>query len=174
MNYEIITQNKMIFVGFKQHFSGHPYDDDRLDQENEFFCSTRGLQWLLIGASSDPESDYCIITNIDESGYDFYIAYKLERVNMTVLFNKDASGISANELGLEILKIDKSKYIHCQTNEMKFPVNEYIGMRKRLIGELEGKVTLRSAPEIAVYHWRDKSAPSFPANRYIELFLPIA
>ena len=74
MNYRIETKPQITLLGYKRRFEGMPYDEQRHKQEESFFISTRAHQWMLKGMSSDKLSDYCVITNMDDSGYDFYIS----------------------------------------------------------------------------------------------------
>ena len=78
MNYKVQEISEKILVGYKKRFTGVPYGAERVKQEEEFMTTTRAKQWLLIGASCDYSTDYMVITNIDDDGYDFYIAYELD------------------------------------------------------------------------------------------------
>ena len=78
MKYKIEEKPEKILIGYKKRFSGVPYGEERINQEREFLTSTRAKQWLLIGASCDYSTDYMVIANIDDNGYDFYIAYELD------------------------------------------------------------------------------------------------
>lgn len=78
MKYEIKEMPELILVGYKKHFTGVPYGEERSRQEAEFAKTTRAKQWLLTGASCDYSTEYCIITNVNDNGYDFYIAYELD------------------------------------------------------------------------------------------------
>ena len=78
MTYKIEEKSEIILVGYKKRFTGVPYGEERIKQEEAFLTSTRAKQWLLIGAFCDYSTDYMVITNIDDDGYDFYVAYKLD------------------------------------------------------------------------------------------------
>ena len=66
LNYRIEEKPEMILTGYKQRFHGVPYGQERLDQEHDFFVSTRAKQWLLYGATWENRYvHYQIITNID-------------------------------------------------------------------------------------------------------------
>jgi len=69
-NYKIEKKPEMILTGYKRRFSGTPAE--RVDQEAEFFISTRLNQYLLHGLAHDCDTTYAIMTGYDEDGYDFY------------------------------------------------------------------------------------------------------
>ena len=75
MNYRIEEKNEMILTGYKRHFVGIP--GERENQEKEMYVKTRALQYILQGLSGNLEMNYDVITNIDDEGYDFYIANQL-------------------------------------------------------------------------------------------------
>lgn len=45
MKYKIKEVPELVLVGYKKHFSGVPYGEERAKQEEEFFSSTRAKQW---------------------------------------------------------------------------------------------------------------------------------
>ncbi|MGN0493571.1 MAG: helix-turn-helix domain-containing protein, partial [Acutalibacteraceae bacterium] len=66
MNYRIEQKPEMILTGYKAHFTGVPYGENREKQEGALFMTTRAKQWLLRGAkgaSGDTGTDMCLITN---------------------------------------------------------------------------------------------------------------
>ncbi len=160
-----------VFVGYKSRFTGVPYGEMRKNQEEKFFCSTRGKQWLLIGASNEPSIDYCIVDNVGEDGYDFYIAYKLGESVRKDIFDPAVSGIDVSKMDLKILNVPRSRYAYFKTDRSKDPLTEFFELRKNVA--LSGKLTILNAPEITAIHWRDYKRKNFAENRYIELFIPI-
>ena len=72
MNYRIEEKDEMILTGYKRRFSGIP--GERMEQEKEMYVKTRPLQYILQGLSGDVVKNFDIITNVDDEGYDFYIA----------------------------------------------------------------------------------------------------
>ncbi len=92
MNYKIEEKPEMILVGYKKRFTGVPYGEERVKQEKAFITTTRAKQWLLIGASCEYSIDYMVITNIDDDGYDFYVAYELDEWTRKELFNPNVTG----------------------------------------------------------------------------------
>ena len=93
MKYRIEEQEEIVLVGYKKRFFGVPYGEERVKQEELFLTTTRAKQWLLIGASCDYSTDYMIITNIDDDGYDFYVAYELDEWTRKELFNPNVTGV---------------------------------------------------------------------------------
>lgn len=173
MNYKIEERSGKILVGYKKRFTGVPYGEEREKQEREFFSTTRGKQWLLRGASDNPELDYCLITNVDEEGYDFYIASEVDEWGREALFDPKIMGIDGVEnWGFEIIELKPQKYAVFETEKQRKPVSEYMDIRRRIVGEWlpASGYTLKDAPEVVVLHWkyytdRDK--------KYIEICLPI-
>lgn len=76
MKYRIEEKPKMILTGYKTHFTGIPYGEEREQQEEKLFVSTRGKQRFLRGVANNADA-YCVITNITGEGYDFYYCHWL-------------------------------------------------------------------------------------------------
>lgn len=174
MNYKIQEKPEMILVGYKKRFAGVPYGEERAKQEEEFLTSTRAKQWLLIGASCDYSTDYMVITNIDDDGYDFYVAYELDEWTRKELFNPSVTGVDfMNEMGFETLIIPKQTYAVFETEKKKRPLSDYTDIRKKIVTEWLPTTgfTFTNAPEIVAMHWRPNG--EWAKERYIEICLPI-
>lgn len=174
MNYRIEEQPELILVGYKKHFLGVPYGKERAKQEEEFMTTTRAKQWLLIGASCDFCTDYCVITNVDDSGYDFYLAYKLDEWTRKELFNPDTTGVDfMDKMGFETLIIPKRICAVFETDRKKRPIAEYIDIRKRIVTEWlpTTDYIFADAPEVVAMHWRPNG--EWAKERYIEICLPV-
>ena len=156
-----------ILVGFKKRFHGVPYGQERLEQENEFYTTTRGKQWLLLGASSDYATEYAIVTNFGDDGYDFYIAYELDEWTRKALFNSSITGMNLDDSGFEIINLPKRLCAVFPTEKTKTPISEYMDIRKRIVSEWlpTSDYQLADAPEVIELHWR--------TNRFIEITLPV-
>ncbi len=116
MKYIIKEMPELVLVGYKKHFTGVPYGDERTEQEEAFMTTTRAKQWLLIGASCDYSTDYCIITNVNDNGYDFYIAYELDEWIRKELYNTQTTGVDfMDKMGFETIVIPKSLYAVFET-----------------------------------------------------------
>lgn len=118
MNYKIEEKLEIILVGYKKRFTGVPYGEERVKQEEAFLTSTRAKQWLLIGASCDYSTDYMAITNIDDDCYDFYVAYELDEWTRKELFNPKVTGVDfMDKMGFEIIVIPKQTYVVFETEK---------------------------------------------------------
>ncbi|MBQ7840647.1 MAG: helix-turn-helix transcriptional regulator [Lachnospiraceae bacterium] len=56
MNYRVEKKPEMIFTGYKRRFTGTPAE--RMDQECDFYVSTRTNQYILKGLSHDCDTGY--------------------------------------------------------------------------------------------------------------------
>ena len=174
MNYSIEEKKGLIVTGFKKHFTGSPYGDERFRQEDELFVTTRGKQWLLKGAA-DPfnPDEYCLITNVTDEGYDFYICNDLTAWERDHLYDHEVTGVDFIEsLGFENLEIPEGRYLVVTAAQegSKDVVYVYEDLRKQIASELSGNNSLhfKEGPEVAVYHsWFPKE------ERKIEIWLPI-
>lgn len=174
MNYKIQEIPEKILVGYKKRFTGVPYGEERVKQEEEFITTTRAKQWLLIGASCDYSTDYMVITNIDDDGYDFFVAYELDEWTRKELFNPNVTGVDfMDKMELETLIIPKQMYAVFETEKKKHPISDYTDIRKRIVTEWlpTSNYTFANAPEIVAMHWRPNG--EWEKERYIEICLPI-
>jgi len=172
MNYRIEEKSPMILTGFKAHFTGAPYGKEREKQEEELFLTTRGKQWFLRGASGDGDA-YCVITNIDDDGYDYYYCHSLDAYERSNLYNRDVTGVDFVEsMELENIEIPKTTYVIFETNDVKSPICDYfdlLNLRIKILTEWMPEMGFRLAKghELAVYHWKPKS------ERNVQIWLPI-
>ncbi|MBQ5601988.1 MAG: AraC family transcriptional regulator [Clostridia bacterium] len=172
MNYRIEEKDEMIFTGFKAHFTGAPYGKDREKQEEELFISTRGKQWFLKGASGDDDA-YCVITSVDDNGYDYYYCHKLDSYERQNLYNHAVTGVDFVEsLNLKTVEIPKTTYVIFETSDTKSTICDYfdlLGLRIKILTKWmpEMGFQLAKGPELAVYHWKPKN------ERNVQIWLPI-
>ena len=176
MNYKIEEKPELILVGYKKRFTGVPYGEERMRQEERFFKTTRAKQWLLTGASANYENDYCVVTNISDDGYDFYIAYELDEWTREDLFNPEITGVGfMDEMGFETLFIPKQTYAVFETPKMKYPTCCFADIRQKIVTDwlpYSGYI-LADGPEVISLHWRVKQKEDWAKNRYIEIRLPV-
>lgn len=160
-----------VLVGYKRRFCGVPYGEERLRQEHAFYSSTRGKQWLLLGSACDRTTEYAIVTNVGDDGYDYYIAYELDEWTRRALFDFSVTGIEIDGMGLEILDFSPCRCAVFATEKGEAPIGEYADLRKRIaLGWLpESGYRLADAPEVVALHWRTRER----AERYIKLWLPV-
>lgn len=171
MNYRIEDKPAFTFTGYKRHFYGTP--DQRMEQEADFYTSTRTNQYILKGMSRDCDTSYNILCNFGEDGYDFYIASRL---------NEWATEHLVQELGqedaqrFEKILVPAGRYLICETERCQFPTLAFEELRRKAVSEwlLSSPYILADAPEISVYHWYfENGNQSVNHSRYIELWLPI-
>lgn len=174
MNYKIEEKPEIILVGYKKRFSGAPYGEERKRQEEAFLRSTRAKQWLLLGASCNYSCDYMVITNVDDDGYDFYVAYELDEWTRSELFNPDTTGVDfMDKMGFETLVIPKQTYAVFETEKKKRPIADYTSIRNKIVTDWHffSDLVFANAPEVVVMHWRPSG--EWAKERYIEICLPI-
>lgn len=173
MNCRIEEKNSMVLVGYKQRFCGVPFGVQRAEQEEKMFTTTRAKQWLLRGASSDYYTDYCIIKNIDDYGYDFFIANELNKWTRENLYNNEITGVDfMYEMEFEEITIPKQKYVVFETQRSSQPIEEYVSIRQNLVIDWMSSsgYQFANAPELALLHWRpieDKN------SRFVEIWIPV-
>ena len=178
MNYRIETKPEMTLLGYKKRFEGAPYGESRNEQEADFFMSTRAHQWLLKGLSTEKATDYCVLTNTDDSGYDYYIAVKTDEWTFDNLYNSAITGIDFMEkFRFEKIVIPARTYAVFETEKQKKPQHEYNEIRKRIAAEWlsndnysKDEYQMINSPELAVYHW---GLVGGYTERTIEIWIPI-
>lgn len=176
MEYRILEKPERILTGYKAHFHGVPYGEEREKQEGKLFETTRAKQWLLRGAkgaSGDTGTDMCLITNVSDDGYDFYYAAELEKYERENLYNPAVTGFDyMKEFGFETIVVPRQTYAVFATENQPYPVADYIDIRRRIAAEWlpANHFEIANAPEISVYHWFPKDKRE---KRFIEIWLPV-
>ena len=169
MNYRIEEKDEMILTGYKRRFSGIP--GERMEQEKEMYVKTRPLQYILQGLSGDVVNNFDIITNIDDEGYDFYIASQLNEYCRNNL-NKD--GVLGEEFAkyYENVTIPKCTYAIFETERCAYPTMTFLDLRRKIASEWlpNSGYQLKNAPELVVTHWFEGEKRN---QRYRELWIPI-
>lgn len=169
MNYRIEEKDEMILTGYKRRFSGIP--GERMEQEKEMYVKTRPLQYILQGLSGDVVKNFDIITNIDDEGYDFYIASQLNEYCRNNL-NKD--GVLGEEFAkyYENVTIPKCTYAIFETERCAYPTMTFLDLRRKIASEWlpNSEYQLKNAPELVVTHWFEGEKRN---QRYRELWIPI-
>ena len=169
MNYRIEEKDEIILTGYKRRFSGIP--GERMEQEKEMYVKTRPLQYILQGLSGDVVKNFDIITNIDDEGYDFYIASQLNEYCRNNL-NKD--GVLGEEFAkyFENITIPPCTYAVFETEKCAFPTTVFLDLRRKIASEWlpNSGYQLKDAPELVVTHWFEGEKRN---QRYRELWIPI-
>lgn len=169
MNYRIEEKEARTYTGYSRHFRGVP--GNRKDQEKDFFVHTRANQYLLQGMAEDSTAIYNIITNINDEGYDFFIAALLpdamrERIEDDCVLGKE------DARRFEMISVPKTTYAVFETERCDFPTKLHLDLRKKIISEWLPSSGYELAPqaEISLTHWYRKPRHK---ERYIELWLPV-
>lgn len=169
MNYRIEEKPEMILTGYKRRFSGVP--GERAEQEKEMYVTTRPLQYILGALSGDSVSNFDIITNIDDNGYDFYIASRLTEYNRN---NLDKDEVLGKEFAgyYENITIPKGTYAIFETERCAYPTQIFLELRKKIASEWlpNSGYVLKDAPELVVTHWYRGEERD---QRYRELWIPV-
>lgn len=170
MDYKVEKKPEMTFVGYKKRFSGTPAE--RMEQEADFYVSTRVNQYLLKGMSYDCDTGYNIMRGFDDEGYDFYIASVLDE-RMTDHLDEEL-GEDANRF--EKIVVPAATYLVCETERTRYPTELFEELRRKVVSEWipSSGYELADTPEISVYHWFYKHGDAkVNDSRYIELWIPI-
>ncbi len=171
MNYRVEKKPEMTFTGYKRRFTGTPAE--RMDQESDFYVSTRANQYILKGLSRDCDTGYNILRGYDDEGYDFYIASILDEWSANhldkVLGEEDAKRF-------EKIVVPEGMYLLCETERTRYPTLLFEELRKKAVSEWlpSSGYELANAPEISVFHWFYRHGDAeVNDSRYIELWIPI-
>lgn len=173
MRYRVETKPELKLTGYRRRFEGTPYDALRCKQEEDFFISTRAHQWMLKGMSNDKLSDYCILTNMDDDGYDFYIAAATDDYERSNMYNSDVTGIDfMDKFRFEEIILPERTYAVFETEKQKMPIPEYFDIRRQIAAAWfsNEEYQMLNAPELAVYHW---GIVGGYADRTIEIWIPV-
>ena len=171
--FKVKNLNSLRLVGYKTYFIGSPYGKERAEQERKFLSTTRAKQWLLRGAASNIETEFCVLSNITESGYEYSVAYELDSFDIYDLFEPTVSGIQCiDEFGYEIIDIPASNYAVFETQKQLKPISAYVELRKKIMENnlLNQNYKLKDNPEVVKIHWRPRKGRK---HRFIEICLPI-
>ena len=169
MNYRIEEKDEMILTGYKRRFSGVP--GEREEQEKDMYVNTRVFQYILQGLSGNIEMNYDIITNIDDDGYDFYIAKQLTEYLRN---NLNKTSVLGEEYAkhFENIVIPQCTYAIFETERCSYPTTIFLDLRKKIASEWlpNSGYQLANAPELVVTHWFRGNKSN---QRYRELWIPI-
>lgn len=175
MEYRIERKPSLRLLGIQRHFDGAPFGISRGNQEEELFCSTRAVQWLLRGMSfNSSDTDIVAVTDVNEDGYSFWYCAKPDEWSFDHLYDQSVTGIDfMDRFGLKSLDVPEGTYAVFQTAHTKHPVEDYMQLREDIATDwLPGSgYRLRNAPELAIYHWY--TTPDNSNKRYIEIWIPV-
>ncbi len=167
LNYKIVNKPSMIITGLKKHFEGE--SGDRYNQQHDFMVDggTRFIRYALQGMANDCETEYCVISDIADSGYLFTIGAVIPEY-----FNSHLEKTAGKyaEL-LSVIKVPEHLYVQVETERGTNCLNEHLDLRKRLINEwlTTSPYIISDAPEITVIHLFSENKN----DSYVELLIPI-
>ena len=173
MNYQMIQAEEMHFIGYKTHFSGIP--SERSQQEEDFFVYTRLQQFALNGLVKDCETVYTLVTNVDDTGYDFYIAQQFAHEGCWLTQERYQNLAKLNpplrDMFEEIV-IPPRLYAVFQTQRSVYPTEQEEELRKSILLEwLPGsEFELEEGIEITKMQWKMGEKRN---QRYLELWMPV-
>ncbi len=170
MSCEIRELPAKTLVGFKTHFHGAPFGEERLRQEHAFYERTRGRQWLLFGAGGGRAEEYAVLSDITDEGYDYEIAYELDEWSQRAVFDRAILGMDTRGCGFEVVRLERCRAAVFSTEKSVHPVADYVALRTALMKFFSDyDFEFAEAPERVVYHWHLPKKE----ERYIEICLPI-
>lgn len=168
MNYRIQEKAAINFVGYKQHFIGAP--SDRYNQQHDFMVKgeTRFIRYALQGLANDCDTEYCVITNVTNDGYDYLVGNVIPEFYTRNL--EQHIGQKYAEM-LAIEKIPKQTYVVVETEKSATSILRHLDLRRRIVSEWlpTSGYCFADAPEITILHMLEKH----PDSSYVELLLPI-
>ncbi len=170
MNYRIEEKPAMLLTGYKRRFAGDP--NDKMDQDHNFACENRVLQYVLEGASGEHVKTWQVLKNFGPDGYDFYFAYQLPKYVLED-FDEDLGDFARN---FEHIPIPAGQYLICETQRCEFPTNLVDDLRRKAVSEWlpSSGYTLRDAPELGLIYWFwEEGNEQVNNSRYCEVWLPI-
>lgn len=173
INFKVKKLRTYELFGFKKYFYGSTSGEAREKQEREFLTTTRAKQWILRGASYNIETEFLVLSDITDKGYDFFVAYELDKYDIEDLYNPTVSGIDfADKFGFEQIIVQEGLYAVFETSKQIKPIEAYLNLRRTIMEAdlLNKDYRILNKPELIQIHWRPIKGKK---NRYIEICIPI-
>lgn len=170
MNYRIEDKPAFTLTGYKRRFTGAPGQRD--DQEQAFYTATRANQYILEGLAATPYVHFNVIQNIDDSGYDFYIAAELPDHLRTRLQEPCVLGPEFADR-FEQIHIPAQTYAIFETEQCAYPTLHHNALRRQIAEEWlpSSGYELADAPEIVMSFWH--RTEEMRDKRQIKLWIPV-
>ena len=171
MNYRIEQKEPLVLFGYKAHFTGSP--KDRKLQDHELICDTRLKQAVLQFMAHDVDTTYCVMNDISDDGYDYYVASYLgedDLDDLKEMFGEEIAG------WFEQILIPGGTYLVCEGERCQYPANyAYDLYREAVTSLMSGSGhELAQGPEVEIHHWFYREGDEkLNSSRYLELWLPI-
>ena len=172
MNYRIEQKKSLVLFGYKDRFTGSP--KERNLQDHNFICDTRLKHAALQYMAHDADTTYCVINNISNDGYDFYVAAYIgedDREDVLAMFGEEVSG------WFEQIIIPGGMYLVCEGERCQYPANYVDDLYREAVTTLlpGSGYELVQGPEVEILHWFYKEGDEkLNSSRYCELWLPIS
>lgn len=168
MNYRIEEKPKMTITGISAHFEGMP--EDRYTQQHDFMVKgeTRFIRYALQGMAKDCSLEYCVIHNIDDTGYKFTIGTVIPEYFNTHL----EKTVGEYAKLIDVVEVEKQEYLIARTEKSALSLQEHLDLRKQVVTEWFSNLDyeLADAPEITLIYSDNKEKHK---NSYVELWLPV-
>ena len=136
MEYRIEEKQELRLTGYKRRFTGVPHVTAEYDEQmTDLYVHTRANQFLLRGMSADDSwaTNYSVITNVSDDGYDFYIAEQLRDWYHEHMAEDVALGAEAARF--EDIVIPAGTYAVFETERCEYPTAKHVELRKRIASE---------------------------------------
>lgn len=134
MEYRIEEKQELRLTGYKRRFTGVPHVTAEYDEQmTDLYVHTRANQFLLRGMSADDSraTNYSVITNVSDDGYDFYIAEQLRDWYHEHMAEDVALGAEAARF--EDIVIPAGTYAVFETERCEYPTAKHVELRLSLI-----------------------------------------
>jgi AraC family transcriptional regulator len=171
MNYRIEQKEPLVLFGYKTHFAGSP--KERNLQDHNYICDTRLKHAALQYMAHDVDTTYCVMDNLSDDGYDFWVASYLGEDDRQDLL--DCFGTEVADW-FEKIVIPAGTYLICETERSNCPPRHAEALYRGAVTQWlpSSGYELAEGPEMEVLHWPYKKDDEAVNNsRYMELWLPI-
>lgn len=171
MNYRIEQKEPLVLFGYKAHFTGSP--KERNLQDHNFICDTRLKHAALQYMAHDVDTTYCVMDNLNDDGYDFWVASCIgeeDREDLLECFGEEVAD------WFEKIVIPGGTYLVCEGERCQYPANYADDLyREAVTNHLPASgYELVQGPEVEILHWFYKEGDEkLNSSRYLELWLPI-
>lgn len=168
MEYRIEEKPKLTVLGVRRRFEGAVCD--RYDQQHDFMKegAVRYDRYALSALAGDPDTEYCVVSGMDDTGYDFMVGnviapYYLDHLDDTIG--------AANRERLCVCTVPEALYAVVETERSALSILSHLDLRNQFVREWQSTAgyEFSDAPEITVMHHDSTNKD----NSFIELWLPI-
>lgn len=160
MNYRIETKPELVLTGYRPPASPVCPSAPTVSGRRRISSAPPARRNGCCAARLSPTtSTTAWSTNLNDDGYDFFIAVPLDVDECAYMLDPAVMGVDMAQFGFEHITIPPQTYAVFATERSKMPVDEYIDIRQSIATEwLPGSgYTLADALELALYHWRPQA-----------------